>query len=102
MTGYRCPMNCGEPCNCARSAEAMRRMFTEGRLSNAIEPGECISLFDDFVESINRRPGAPLSLARFKTADEYTYMHSLAAYVLMVALGLYCSKTPYGRLAENS
>jgi HD-GYP domain-containing protein (c-di-GMP phosphodiesterase class II) len=71
----------------ARSAQAMRRMFAEVRLGKAIEPGECVALVDDVVESINRHPDALLSLARLKTADEYTYLHSVAVCALMVALG---------------
>jgi putative nucleotidyltransferase with HDIG domain len=71
----------------ARSAEAMRHMFSEVRLGNAIEPAVCAPLVDDVVESINRHPDALLSLARLKTADEYTYMHSVAVCALMVALG---------------
>ena len=54
----------------ARSAEAMRRLFKEVRLGNAIEPGACVSLVDDVVASIDRHPDALLSLARLKTADE--------------------------------
>jgi cyclic di-GMP phosphodiesterase len=71
----------------ARSAQTMRRLFSQVRLGNAIEPGECISLVDDVVESIDRHPDALLSLARLKNADEYTYMHSVAVCALMVALG---------------
>jgi putative nucleotidyltransferase with HDIG domain len=71
----------------ARSADAMRRLFTEVRLGNAIEPGACAALVDDVVESIDRHPDALLSLARLKNADEYTYMHSVAVCALMVALG---------------
>jgi HD-GYP domain-containing protein (c-di-GMP phosphodiesterase class II) len=71
----------------ARAAETMRHMFTEARLGNAIEPGECVSLVDDVVESINRHPDALLSLVRLKNADEYTYLHSVAVCALMVALG---------------
>ena len=71
----------------ARSAETMRHMFSEVRLGNAIEPAVCAPLVDDVVESINRHPDALLSLARLKTADEYTYMHSVAVCALMVALG---------------
>jgi len=71
----------------ARSAQAMRKMFAEVRLGKAIEPGECVALVDDVVESINRHPDALLSLARLKTADEYTYMHSVAVCALMVSLG---------------
>ena len=33
-----------------------------------------------------RNPGALISLARLKTADDYTYMHSVAVCALMVAL----------------
>jgi HD-GYP domain-containing protein (c-di-GMP phosphodiesterase class II) len=71
----------------ARSAQAMRKMFAEVRLGKAIEPGECVALVDDVVESINRHPDALLSLARLKNADEYTYMHSVAVCALMVSLG---------------
>lgn len=71
----------------ARSADTMRHMFSEVRLGNAIEPSICAPLVDDVVASINRHPDALLSLARLKTADEYTYMHSVAVCALMVALG---------------
>ena len=71
----------------ARSGEAMRRLFTDVRLGNAIEPSVCAPLVDDVMESINRHPDALLSLVRLKTADEYTYMHSVAVCALMVALG---------------
>jgi len=70
-----------------RSVDAMRRLFAEVRLGNAIEPGVCVALVDDVVESIDRHPDALLSLARLKTADEYTYMHSVAVCALMVSLG---------------
>jgi HD-GYP domain-containing protein (c-di-GMP phosphodiesterase class II) len=71
----------------ALSAQAMRRLFTEVRLGNAIQVDECISLVDAVVESVNRHPHALLSLARLKTADEYTYVHSVAVCALMVCLG---------------
>ena len=70
-----------------RSAQTMKRLFAEVRLGNAIEPAECVALVDDVVESIDRHPDALLSLARLKTADEYTYMHSVAVCALMVSLG---------------
>lgn len=71
----------------ARSAEAMRRMFTQVRLGNAIQADVCAPLVNDVMESINRNPDALISLARLKNADEYTYMHSVAVCALMVALG---------------
>ena len=71
----------------ARSVAAMRRLFSDVRLGSAIEPGACASLVDDIVESLDRHPDALLSLARLKSADEYTYVHSVAVCALMVALG---------------
>src|SRR5882672_5191554 len=71
----------------ARSGEAMRRLFSDVRLGNAIDSAVCAPLVDEVMESINRHPDALLSLARLKTADEYTYMHSVAVCALMVSLG---------------
>lgn len=71
----------------ARAGQAMRRLFAEIRLGNAVTTDECVSLVDEVVESINRHPDALLSLARLKKADEYTYLHSVAVCALMVALG---------------
>lgn len=70
----------------SRSAQAMRQLFSEVRLGNAIKEAECAHLVDDVVGSINRHPDALLSLLRLKTADEYTYLHSVAVCALMVAL----------------
>jgi putative nucleotidyltransferase with HDIG domain len=41
---------------------------------------------EDISDSISRNPGAIISLARLKTADDYTYMHSVAVCAMMVAL----------------
>ena len=65
----------------------MRHLFSEARLGNAIKTDDCAHLVDDVVGSINRHPDALLSLLRLKTADEYTYLHSVAVCALMVGLG---------------
>lgn len=71
----------------SRSAVIMRRLHSEARLGNILEGDECVSLVDGVIESINRHPDALVSLVRLKTADEYTYLHSVAVCALMVALG---------------
>ena len=71
----------------ARSAQAMRDLHREARMGKAIDAGECNVLVNDVAESIDRHPDAFRSLARLKTADEYTYMHSVAVCALMVSLG---------------
>lgn len=43
-------------------------------------------MVEEITESIARNPGALISLARLKTADDYTYMHSVAVCAMMVAL----------------
>jgi HD-GYP domain-containing protein (c-di-GMP phosphodiesterase class II) len=70
----------------ARSGQAMRDLFGEARLGKAIDTEACSSLVTDVAESIDRHPDAFRSLARLKTADEYTYMHSVTVCALMVSL----------------
>ncbi len=70
----------------ARSGQAMRELFGEARLGKAIDTDACSSLVNDVAESIDRHPDAFRSLARLKTADEYTYMHSVTVCALMVSL----------------
>ncbi len=72
---------------CRRSKEAVASMFNEARLGKAIDAEHCRPLVNDIAESVYRNPGALVSLARLKTADDYSYMHSVAVCALMVSLG---------------
>ncbi|RYF63073.1 MAG: HD-GYP domain-containing protein, partial [Comamonadaceae bacterium] len=56
------------------------------RLGRAVDTEGAQSLVQEISDSITRNPGALISLARLKTADDYTYMHSVAVCALMVAL----------------
>ncbi|HPA90868.1 MAG TPA: HD-GYP domain-containing protein [Quisquiliibacterium sp.] len=60
-------------------------LYGEARLGQAIDAVDCMPLVDEITASVNRNPGALISLARLKTHDEYTYMHSVAVCALMVA-----------------
>ncbi|MBI5891606.1 MAG: HD-GYP domain-containing protein [Nitrosomonadales bacterium] len=71
----------------ARSKAAVTSMFHEVRMGNAIKVSEVAPLVDEISESITRNPEAFLNLARLKTKDDYTYMHSVAVCALMIALG---------------
>jgi len=71
---------------CRRSHEAVTAMFAEARLGRAVDAEQCLPLVHDITESVFRNPGALVSLARLKTQDDYTYMHSVAVCALMVAL----------------
>jgi putative nucleotidyltransferase with HDIG domain len=71
---------------CQRSREAVMAMFGEARLGRAVDTRQCQTLVEDIAGSVMRNPGALISLARLKTKDDYTYMHSVAVCALMVAL----------------
>jgi HD-GYP domain-containing protein (c-di-GMP phosphodiesterase class II) len=71
---------------CTQGKEAMVSMFQEVRMGKAIAAEEALELVDEISSSVLRNPGALISLARLRTADDYTYMHSVAVCALMVAL----------------
>ena len=72
---------------CRQSLQAVRSMFGELRLGRALDTDACVAVVNDVAASVFRNPGALVSVARLKTADDYTYMHSVAVCALMVALG---------------
>ena len=71
---------------CVQSKQAVISMFNEARLGKAVDAEEAENLVEEISASVTRNPGALISLARLKTADDYTYMHSVAVCALMVAL----------------
>ena len=71
---------------CRRSKQAVISMFAEARMGNTVEVGGAKLLVEEIAESVSRNPGALISLARLKTADDYTYLHSVAVCAMMVAL----------------
>lgn len=71
----------------AQSRVAMHSMFQDARLGKAVDAEHCLPLVADIAASVERNPGAIVSLARLKTSDDYTFMHSVAVCALMVSLG---------------
>ena len=71
---------------CKRGRTAVMAMFGEARLGRAIDAERCLPLVDEISGSVFRNPGALVSLARLKTRDDYTFMHSVAVCALMVAV----------------
>ncbi len=69
-----------------RGRRAVVTMFGDARLGKALDAEQCLPLVNDISSSVFRNPGALVSLARLKTADDYSYMHSVAVCALMVAL----------------
>lgn len=71
---------------CRQSRQAVISMFEEARMGKAVDTGGARKLVEDITDSVTRNPDALISLARLKTADAYTYMHSVAVCAMMVAL----------------
>ncbi len=71
---------------CQSAREAVSEMLASVRMGKAVDVGRFESLFGDIRDSVGRHPHAIINLARLKTADDYTYMHSVAVCALMISL----------------
>lgn len=71
---------------CAAGKEAVTSMFREARMGNTVDAAGVADLVEEISNSVARNPRALISLARLKTADDYTYMHSVAVSAMMIAL----------------
>jgi len=70
----------------AKSRQAVNSMFEEARMGQAVNADSAQRLVEEISNSVIRNPGALISLARLKNADDYTFMHSVAVCALMIAL----------------
>lgn len=71
---------------CFQCKQAVISMFQEARMGKAVDVGGAQKMVEEISDSVTRNPGALISLARLKTVDDYTYMHSVAVCAMMVAL----------------
>ena len=70
----------------SKSKQAVFSMFNEARMGKAVDVDNAQTMVEEIADSVMRNPGALIGLARLKTKDDYTYMHSVAVCALMVAL----------------
>ncbi len=68
------------------SRGVVANLFGEARLGKVSSIDAAQNVVGEISESVSRNPSALIGLARLKTADDYTFMHSMAASALMVAL----------------
>ena len=71
---------------CKSASTQVLALFNEVRLGRVVDARDCLPLVNDITDSVFRNPGALVSLARLKTQDDYSYMHSVAVCALMVSL----------------
>ena len=71
---------------CEEGADTVRSMFQEVRLGKALDADAVLPMVVSIRDSVMRNPHALISVARLKTADNYTYLHSVAVSALMTVL----------------
>ena len=64
--------------------QVISKVMRDARLGHAIEMEDIEQLVEDITLSITRNSGALAALLQIKTADEYTFLHSVAVCTLMV------------------
>ena len=69
-----------------RSRAAVMALFEDARLGNSIKTKKLAPLVKQISRSVNIDPTIILNIARMKTTDEYTYLHSVSVCALMVNL----------------
>lgn len=71
---------------CLSGKQQVMQMFDELRLGNSVRQDSVLPLIEEMNASVLRNPNALISVARLKTHDDYTYLHSVAVAALMLAL----------------
>ena len=73
-----------------QSKQAIRSMFDDIRMGKSVTVETASSMVSAISESVMSNSSALISIVRLKTADEYTYMHSVAVCALMIGLAKAC------------
>lgn len=71
---------------CLTGKAQIQSMFEELRLGNSVRQSDVLPLVEEIASSVWRNPTALISVARLKTHDDYSYLHSVAVSALMLAL----------------
>lgn len=71
---------------CLAGKEQVQAMFSDLRLGRTVEQESVVPLVEEIAASVWRNPAAMISVARLKTHDDYSYLHSVAVSALMLAL----------------
>lgn len=79
---------------CNDSRDAVAAMFSEVRMGRSIDLDSALPIVEQITGSVLRHPSALVSVARLKTADDYTYLHSVATSALMTVLARQLGLSP--------
>ncbi|WP_026329993.1 HD-GYP domain-containing protein [Caldimonas manganoxidans] len=64
----------------------IKHLFRQARLGRVVDTTPLKALAHEVSDSLERNPHALISLARLKTKDDYTYLHSVAVAALCAAV----------------
>lgn len=67
------------------AAALVRTVMRDARLGKAVELEHVSPVVENITASILRNPGALLGLLQIKSADDYTFLHSVSVCALLVA-----------------
>jgi len=70
--------------SCNSAKKQVKLMYEDVRLGKAIDPTTILPMIGEIDSMVQRNSSAILSVARLKTHDDYTYMHSVAVCALML------------------
>lgn len=70
----------------SRAKVVVRELFDSARLGKVVPVAEAIALVEEIDGMFERGEHMLLDVVRMKTADEYTYLHSVAVCALMLKL----------------
>jgi putative nucleotidyltransferase with HDIG domain len=70
----------------AKAKEMIASVFSDIRMGQTVDVDALVPLVDEILNSLTRNPFALICLARLKTADDYTFMHSISVCGLMISL----------------
>ena len=71
---------------CLAGKAQIEAMFSDLRLGRTVSQDSVLPLVEEISASVLRNPAALISVARLKTHDDYSYLHSVAVSALMLAL----------------
>ena len=69
-----------------RSKQAVKEMFDSARMGQPIQTRKMASMVRQLTASVDKDPTIILNMARLKTKDDYTYLHSVSVCALMINL----------------
>lgn len=70
-----------------KGRKAVNGLFEDARLGKAVRTDRLTGLVEQITQSVDTDPGLILNVARLKTKDEYTFLHSVAVCALMINFG---------------